>query len=341
MDKNTSFSKLPTFSCGDASLADSRSKWEVWHRGFEICLRAAKITDAGEKRDMLLAQGGIELQEIFFNLPEPEVKEGEAEEIDPYKVAIDMINEYFTPKRMELEERYQFWAMMPEAEETLPTFLKRVQDHASKCNFGETATEAQNIAVVDKMIRFLPAALRKKLLRESNLTTEDVIDRIEECEKKCSSGGIQSNGQNGQAGGSKAGACKRCGKPHAKEAKCPAWNKNCTSCGKVGHFNSVCYAKPEEVQAAQAKKSAMKRSQDFANNRSLAMGGGGSSGMPNKVWKRNQAHTYPNAGNSGGYPGEERAMKYARRMYGMQDSPAYDDDKSKGSHYSDYSYHHW
>lgn len=337
MDKNNSFAKLPSFSCADVSLADGRSKWEVWHRGFEICLRAAKITDAGEKRDMLLAQGGIELQEIFFNLPEPDVKEEEPEEIDPYKVAIDMINEYFAPKRMELEERYQFWSMLPESEETLPNFLKRVQDHASKCNFGETATESQNIAVVDKMLKFLPGTLKKKLLRESSLTTEDVIDRINECEKKCLTA-YQISGQNGQnQKPSQNPPCKRCGKPHGKDKQCPAWNKNCTNCGKIGHFNSVCYAQPSDVQTLPMKKT-LKRSQPFSDTRSFSVGG---SGTPNKVWKKNPSHGFPPAGSSSGYQGEDRTMKYARRMYGMQDGSTFDDEGSKGSHLSDYSYHHW
>ena len=32
----------------------SASKWEEWLDGFEAMLRAMKVTDAGEKRNMLL-----------------------------------------------------------------------------------------------------------------------------------------------------------------------------------------------------------------------------------------------------------------------------------------------
>ncbi|XP_055618839.1 uncharacterized protein LOC129763623 [Toxorhynchites rutilus septentrionalis] len=57
MDKLKCFSTLPPFSYADVPLAERRSKWHVWKRGFEICLRASKVTDAIEKKDLLLAQG--------------------------------------------------------------------------------------------------------------------------------------------------------------------------------------------------------------------------------------------------------------------------------------------
>ena len=38
-------------------------------------------------------------------------------------------------------------------------------------------------------------------------------------------------------------ACYTCGKQYSRDHKCPAKNRNCTYCGKTGHFEAVCYSK--------------------------------------------------------------------------------------------------
>ena len=45
--------------------------------------------------------------------------------------------------------------------------------------------------------------------------------------------------------------CRGCGSwdhPKDRERLCPAWNKKCTKCGKIGHFGSVCFDKQREVR---------------------------------------------------------------------------------------------
>lgn len=178
MDKLKGFSNLPPFSYTDVPLAERRSKWHVWKRGFEICLRASKVTNAIEKKDLLLAQGGFGLQEIFFNIPGADVEEDKDNGIDPYEVAIMKLDGYFAPQRHEAHERYLFWAMQPETDEGLEKFLMRVQVHASKCNFGKSAIASSSIAVIDKMLQFVPPPLREKLLQDSNLTIEEMIKQV-------------------------------------------------------------------------------------------------------------------------------------------------------------------
>lgn len=341
MDKTTSFAKLPPFSCADVSLSDAQNKWQVWHRGFEICLRACKITDPGEKRDMLLAQGGIELQEIFFNLPEPEVDEEDTEEVDPYKIAIDMIEAYFAPKRLEVEERYQFWSLKPESQESLSKFLERVLELASKCNFGETATECQNIAVIDKMIQFVPEPLKKKLLRESSLSIDELIKRISACDTPFATTSSETTAK--QAGK----PCKACGQSHGKDQKCKAWNKNCYNCGKAGHFGSMCYSPPGTM--TDMKKT--KRSQAFVVAKNLGPGAvlqkqpwkknyaqmnAGGSMEQKKPWKKNYSDAFSSE-RLGFEEDEGRAMKYARRMYGVDNADLDYEKLSRGTNNSDYS----
>ena len=46
--------------------------------------------------------------------------------IDPYAVAIEKLDEYFAPQRHEAHERFLFWDMKPEPEESIDKFLFRV-----------------------------------------------------------------------------------------------------------------------------------------------------------------------------------------------------------------------
>ncbi|XP_055640890.1 uncharacterized protein LOC129778177 [Toxorhynchites rutilus septentrionalis] len=185
MDTLKGFSTLPSFSYADVPLAKRRSKCHVWKRGFEICLHASKVTNVIEKKDLLLAQGGFGLQEIFFNTPGAAVEEDKNNGIDPYEVAIPKLDCYFAPQRHEAYERYIFWATQPETDEGLEKFLMRVQVHASKCNFGMSATASSGIAVIDKMLQFVPPPLREKLLQDSNLTIEEMIKIHPNQRKQC------------------------------------------------------------------------------------------------------------------------------------------------------------
>ncbi|XP_058456797.1 uncharacterized protein LOC131434165 [Malaya genurostris] len=250
MDKSKAFASLPPFAYTAISMAERRNKWHTWKRGFEICLRAAKVTEPVEKKDLLLAQGGFELQEIFFNIPGADVNEDKEKNIDPYVVAMDKLDHYFAPLRHEAHERYMFWSMKPEPDESLEKFLMRAQVNAGKCNLGKTTVESSNIAVIDKMLQFVPIQLRERLLHETELTLEEVIKQVNAFEttrlasEQISGLGILQqtkpqpieNVQHIQIN------CKFCGKCHMK-GRCPAWNKTCSNCGKRGHFHTVCFGR--------------------------------------------------------------------------------------------------
>nr|XP_029713658.1 uncharacterized protein LOC115257838 [Aedes albopictus] len=250
MDGNKAFSNLPPFTFAGVELTDRRQKWNIWKRGFEICLRAAKISDANEKKDMLLAKGGFELQEIFFNIPEADVSEDKEQHIDPYEVAISKLDDYFAPQRHEVHERYIFWAMKPEQGETLSKFMMRTQIHANKCNFGKSASESAEKAVVDKTLQYAPAHLREKLLQVSDLTLEEAIKQVNVYETS-QAANDQISGQSVvhqpvkteyvQRVGTQ---CRFCGRSHGPQQVCPAWNRSCSFCGKRGHFQAVCFDKP-------------------------------------------------------------------------------------------------
>nr|XP_029711527.1 uncharacterized protein LOC115256727 [Aedes albopictus] len=250
MDGNNAFSNFPAFTYGAIPMAERRAKWYSWKRGFEICLRASKITEPDEKKDLLLAKGGFELQEIFFNIPGADVPTDKEQNINSYTVAIEKLDGYFAPQRHEAHERYLFWGMKPEPDENLEKFLMRAQMQASKCNFGKTAMESSGIAVIDKILQFVPAHLREKLLLESELSVEKVVQQINAFETTRSAS-EQISGQSILQQSDKIPenvsrilpSCKFCGRSHASDGACPAWNKTCSNCGKRGHFRAVCFSR--------------------------------------------------------------------------------------------------
>lgn len=248
MDENKIFSKLPPLSIVGVPLTDRRNRWITWKRGFEICLRAAKMKDGTEKKDMLLACGAFELQDIFFSIPGADVVADEKQGIDPYVVAMQKLDDYFAPQRHEAHERFLFWAMKPEPEETLEKFLMRAQAHGSKCNFGKSASESSGIAIVDKMLQFVPNQLRTKLLQEKDLTLEELIKQVNAFETSRVASD-QMGGRSAQMQASRpadnvqyvAVSCKFCGRSHGQQP-CPARDKTCAKCGKRGHFAVACYS---------------------------------------------------------------------------------------------------
>lgn len=280
MDSNKLFANLPPFTIGEVPLTERRNKWYTWKRGFEICIRAAKITKAVEKKDHLLAQGGFELQEIFFNIPGADVEGNEEENVDPYKVAIDKLDDYFAPQRHDAHERYIFWGMKPELGETLGKFLMRAQVHAAKCNFGKTAAESLSIAVVDKMLQFIPAGLRERMLQDSGLNLEELQKQINAYEISRSAseqiGGqsiLQPKSSHAEGLHRVKAYCKYCGRSHSFEEPCPARNKSCSSCGKRGHFRAVCRNRSDN-QVATTSRAPGKRSygEAYRNNATQSEG---------------------------------------------------------------------
>ncbi|XP_062555328.1 uncharacterized protein LOC134220324 [Armigeres subalbatus] len=297
MYKSNSFSKLEVFSCSNLPQSEKRNKWLVWHRGFEICLRACQVTDPFEKKNLLLSEGGLELQEIFFNIPGADVGRDDKKGLDPYKVAVKKLNNHFAPRRLEVKERNEFWTMQPESGESLPMFYKRVQNCANKCNFGATAKESEHNAVIDKIMQFVPMSLHNNLLQESKLTLDDMTRRLEVYET--SSPPNSSNNHiseppcvsseeiveyNRNSFNESGKPHRNCGQFHGRnKTDCPALNTNCSNCGKLGHFGSLCTIKQ-----------------------------GGGSGIIKSFKKK----PYDKNGGAGGYQGGKK-MKHEWQMYGM------------------------
>lgn len=254
---------LPHFKYKHLPQSEIRNAWAAWIRWFESIMAAANITDGPSRKMQLLAMGGLELQSAFFGIPGCD--EVDDPEKDPYVSTKEKLTQYFSPKHHDSFERFLFWSMIPADGETIEKFALRVQQKAEKCSFGNTESESRHIAVVDKIIQYASEDLRQKLLEKENLTLDEAIKiinayqsvRYQSAKMNPTSIGSTMNRAYEPVGSTinrlyesstkpfrSKPRCLRCGyNRHREGEQCPAWNKTCLRCNKIGHFQSVCKTK--------------------------------------------------------------------------------------------------
>lgn len=249
---------LQPFLCKSIPPSELRNSWKRWLRGLQNVLAAAKVTDPTEKKSNLLALGGFELQDIFYNIPDADV--GASDEVDPFEVAIDKLTCYFAPKHHEAFERYVFWSLVPDSDEPIEKFLLRAQDQAKKCTFGSTEEESQHISIIDKIVLWAPSELREKLLQKKNLTL-DIVTKIVNSHQAVKYQANHMSSSKNEVGVHKLynrqpfvpenrrnisySNCSRCGRNGHdwNDLNCPARNAKCNKCGNIGHFVRKCRTK--------------------------------------------------------------------------------------------------
>jgi hypothetical protein len=177
MQKNKTMSKdaIKPFLCLSMDQAIIRIEWEKWKRAFDICAEANEITNYKKLRTLLLHLGGVELQEIYFNLPDANVAYDEKENNNVLEVALVKLDEYFTPKRISSVERSLFREMKLNDEENINQFMVRLRQQTAKCNFGSSAEESLQINLKDKIIDCCKSLELKKRLLEKEFFLNEVI----------------------------------------------------------------------------------------------------------------------------------------------------------------------
>ncbi|GBP82290.1 hypothetical protein EVAR_86644_1 [Eumeta japonica] len=244
---------LEKFDCNGESTSVG-VRWERWKRALFIYLEASNIDKDVKKKASLLHFGGLDLQEVFYNIPGANIEPSEG--VDVFEVAISKLDSYFAPKQSRVYERHTFRLLKQEPEEKFEKFLVRLRKQADKCQFTD-----KDGNIIDQITEkcYLPE-LRKKILRigdeitldrvitEAN-TLELVNKQLEEFKDLAKSNGNEEvnkvnsrfkrnfdKPRNVQHG------CGRCGNPRhvATDTKCPARDKECLKCGLKGHFRQYC-----------------------------------------------------------------------------------------------------
>lgn len=240
-----------------------RNEWIKYKRNFDYIVAATGEKDRTRIRNIFLAKGGPDLQEVFASIPGADVQDDAKNGVDTFAVAIEKFDSYFAPKQHDTFERNFFWTLRPSSDETLAKFMLRCQEQASKCDFGKSAEESRSISVIDKIILFSPSELKEQLLQKDTLNIDEVSKIVNSYESvkhqaqtmNCptSSGTSSVHSETIPIGQDSASSvnkirntstreCTRCGRQghYKNDVTCPARSKECNKCKRIGHFATQC-----------------------------------------------------------------------------------------------------
>ncbi|XP_044753909.1 uncharacterized protein K02A2.6-like [Coccinella septempunctata] len=224
-----------------------------WLRSLELYLASEDITNIVKKRNKLLHLGGSQLQEVAYNLPGAlEIFDKDINN-DVFKTLVEKLTDYFSPKQNSTFERHIFRNIKPEQNENFSKFVLKIRNQASKCSFGNSAQESNEINIKDKIIdSWAPIDLKKKLL-EKERSLDEVLNLCqihEQIGSQSKAMDLADTGPSTSFGVNKIEPfnndrgthCTRCGKRnHSVPSKeCPAKNSKCNKCGFVGHYAFLC-----------------------------------------------------------------------------------------------------
>ena len=280
---------LPVFESFPVHSEESTvgTRWKRWHARLENLTAALNITQKARKKALLLHYAGEEVFNIYDSFTDEQKGIGSEDE---YKSLIESFDAHFTPKKNLDFETFRFRQFKQNHDESIDCFHTRLRLQATRCEFAEVEKE-----IKAQIIQGCTSSrLRKRALRDDKLTLTQLLDtarvlelsdkQAQEIEGEQSANFVS---RNHHASGSKSKSkfqqnpnqnrqqssntkstsaatnhtgskkCYWCGaQPHHPRNKCPAKDKQCKSCSKLGHFSSVCRSKPDsrssvrQVQAA-------------------------------------------------------------------------------------------
>lgn len=156
----------------------SHTNFNNYVRSFEIYARAAKIQSQQDLKDNFLAKGGQQLRDVYFLLPgsvvEPD-KKGK-----PYDDCIKVLKKYFKSQTSSIYEKYMLRQIVQGADEDFQTFLMRIREQASRCEFRSQRRIDEEI--LDQIVFGTNSeGLRADLLK-SDISLKDAIDKARRME---------------------------------------------------------------------------------------------------------------------------------------------------------------
>lgn len=230
------------FKFKDLMNYEVRDAWTKYKRNFEYLMNANGEEDEKKLFNIFLSKAGSEVQDVFHTLTEGDEIVKDAK---PYQLMMTKLDAYFAPKQHNTFARHLFWSLKPEGGESLDRFMLRVREYARKCNFGKSAGDSEAIAIVDKLIMAAPKELKEKLLQKELSLDEvqQIVNSYHTVKYQVDQmGGNREESRLNLIANQRSNECFRCGNAghKANDKSCPAMNKECGKCHKIGHFARKC-----------------------------------------------------------------------------------------------------
>ena len=214
------------------SLLTVGAGWKKWKRLFELFVVGKGVQNAAPKKVLLFHCGGPQMQDVYYTFPEAQ-EPGEGETV--YTAAMEQVDQYFMPQVNVPYERHLFRTIAQ-----LPA-----HERAEYCEFSENIRDQVVKKCVSKRLQ------RKILEKGRELTLEQLQNTARSMEASDRQAGASENpndkeglkeGLNSVQEKTEGKRCYRCDLTgHTQDDKrCPARDKECRKCHKVGHFAKCC-----------------------------------------------------------------------------------------------------
>ena len=258
----------PTPLILDVSTTHQKLQWKQWINNLELYFTCSNIKESQQKRALLLYLGGDEMRKIHSTL--------EDDSGTTYETAKAALEEYFKTKINLTFERNNFRNITQHAGESAKTFITRMKEAVTNCNFNDYD---DNAAVIDQFIEKTDnSKLRRRLLTEDALTLQKLLQIASNSEvAEIQASAIENTNQNEYMNKAQhekynnrnsrtntqrqyepdttrksysSYTCYGCGNnghPFASQ-ECPASGKRCGHCGNINHFEKMCRIKKRAEQ---------------------------------------------------------------------------------------------
>lgn len=260
---------------------DTHMIWENWERhleNFEMAMSLSASTNAGDRTKLLYISLGKQAQDIINakNL-QPLYRNQRC-----YSIFVEGVTEYFKTLTDTSAQYQAFHAMRQAKGESIVMFHARLTQKVRLCGYSTVEQERsvllqllkgmqnQKLAAAAKIYGHdahyvVQAATRVEAYEASEPAVEDSphevlavnrkYERSREREplrkmRKVEGRGFERNQPKGLPQNHRQGQrtrCWRCGFLYHKRDACPALDKTCNTCGRVGHFAVTCRGKPKNT----------------------------------------------------------------------------------------------
>jgi hypothetical protein len=225
------------------AFEEGAESWQLYQERLEQFFIVNKVTDASEKRAILLSACGRKTFHLVSGLLAPK----KTSETTAFADICAKLKAHYDPQVSEIVQRFKFYKRVRRHGESVVEFLADLRDLASGCNFDDK---------LDSMLRdglvmgINDEGVQRKLLAEENLTLPravsiaqaqesamkgselmaraEVVDHVHD-----SAGDVRKESKNSRK-------CYRCLSTRHLAAKCPFIDKRCFNCSLVGHAAAAC-----------------------------------------------------------------------------------------------------